>query len=215
MKFFLFLICSFVSFALFAQNKSIGNRAVSPLALYSDEWNDPKYEHCNTAANVNYMNEEEKNIIYILNLVRTNPNLFAKTVLKKYPATSGKTYLTNDIYYYKSLMDKLLSLQALNALGPDNSCYNSAQCHASSSGASGYVGHERKNRECKEKKYYYGECCEYGHDDALDIVMSLLIDENVPSLGHRDICLSPYKFIGVSMQPHRKYKINTVLDFYY
>ena len=49
----------------------------------------------------------------------------------------------------------------------------------------------------------------------LEIILSLLIDHDVPSLGHREICLSPeFKSVGVSVQPHNsKYNQNAVLDF--
>jgi hypothetical protein len=77
------------------------------------------------------------------------------------------------------------------------------------------VGHERKTQDSKLKKHYYGECCDYGHNDALEIVLSLLIDEGIPSLGHRDVCLSNYVKLGVAIQPHKRYGTNTVLDFYY
>jgi len=189
--------------------------AVSPLAAYSTEWNDVKYNECNTAANTSYMTSSEKNVIYILNLIRSNPVLFANTVLKKYPSVSGKQYLVNDAYYYKSLVTDLTNMEPKEILKPDNACYISAECHASTSGASGYFGHERKTRDCKTKKHYFGECCDYGNFDPLEIVLSLLIDKDVPSLGHRYICLGDYTKIGVSIKPHSKYRTNTVLDFSY
>jgi len=61
------------------------NEESSPLADFSIEWNDPRYQVCNTARDAGYMNEDEKNVIYILNLARYNPRLFAATVIKKYP----------------------------------------------------------------------------------------------------------------------------------
>ena len=71
---------------------------------------------------------------------------------------------------------------------------------------------ERKRNDCE--KDFYGECCEYGNDDPMEIVMSLLLDYDVPSLGHRKICLSEtYNLIGVSIQPHKNYTYNSVLDF--
>ena len=200
---------------LFSQNSKPGISTVSPLSAYSSIWSDIKYTKCNTAANATFMSNAEKNVIYILNLIRTNPALFAKTVLQKYPAVSGKNYLTNDTYYYQSLISTLLAMQPQELLNPDNACYNSAKCHAYSSGVAGYVGHVRRSKDCKIKKHYYGECCDYGNADPLDIVLSLLLDEGVPSLGHRNICLGDYTKIGVSIQPHRKYGNNTVLDFYY
>ncbi len=209
----LFLLQS--SLLLFSQNSIKPVIVVSPLALYSSQWNDDKYSKCNTAANAPYLRKSEKDVIYILNLIRSYPALFAKTVLKKYPAISGNDYLVDDTYYFKSLVDTLLTLAPMQMLYPDKACFISAKSHAYQSGITGYVGHERKAPDSKLKKHYYGECCDYGHKDALEIVLSLLIDEGIPSLGHRDICLSNYSKVGVSIQPHKKYGTNTVLDFYY
>jgi uncharacterized protein YkwD len=106
-------------------------------------------------------------------------------------------------------------LQPLEILQPDPLNYTSAECHAVSSGKKSYAGHKRLTKECKEKQHYLGECCQYGYSDPLSIVMDLLIDQDVPSLGHRYICLDKdYTKIGVSMQPHKQYGTNTVLDFY-
>ncbi len=203
------------SLNMYAQTASINTIAVSPLSTYSNAWNDPKYSKCNTAANTPYLSSDEKEIIYILNLVRTDPGLFSKTVLKKYPSLSGKGYLADDEFYYLSLVSTLNKMQPINTLMPDRSSYESALCHASSSGASAYVGHKRTNSNCEKKKIYNGECCYYGSSDPLEIVLSLLIDEGVPSLGHRNIILSSYNKVGVSIQPHKKYGTNTVLDFLY
>lgn len=215
MKYFFSFFLLHTSLLLFAQTGNITGSAVSPLAQYGNEWSDIKYSKCNTAANAAYMSKPEKEVIYILNLIRTYPALFAKTVLKKYPALSGNGYLADDIYYFKSLVDTLLALKPKQMLYPDNDCFISAKTHAYQSGITGYVGHERKSYESKSKKHYYGECCDYGRKDPLDIVLSLLIDEGIPSLGHRTVCLSDYAKIGVSIQPHKRYGTNAVLDFYY
>lgn len=191
-----------------------GTTPVSPLAIYSAEWNNPVYLKCNTAKDANYMTGPEKEVIYILNLLRTNPALFAKTVVKQYPEKSGQGYLVNS-WYYTSLLDTLKKIKPIVVLKPDINCFNSAQCHALYAGATGYAGHDRSSAECQSKKYFNGECCDYGNKEPLEIVMSLLIDEGVPSLGHRDVCLSPYKKIGVSIQAHQKYRYNAVLDFSY
>jgi hypothetical protein len=191
-----------------------GSNLSSPLSKFSSEWNDPKYLQCNTASSASYMNSKEKEIVYILNLLRTSPRLFASTVVKKYPEYSGNLNLRRTTEF-KSLMKTLENMKAVPLVAPDALCYASAQCHAYSSGQRGYVGHERKDKNCKSKKYFNGECCDYGHQDPLDILMSLLVDEKVPSLGHRMICLGPYRIMGVSIQPHRSYGYNAVLDFSY
>ena len=215
MKWSLPFISVFYCSILFSQTSAISVTGVSPLAAYSEKWNELKYNACNTAVVSSYMSRKEKEVIYILNLVRTNPALFANTVLKKYPSVSEKDYLTDDVYYYKSLVDTLLTLKPQQLFYPDEKCWRSAQCHAYSSGLSGYIGHQRKTKICKIKKNYQGECCDYGNADPLDIVLSLLIDEGVPSLGHRYLLLNSYSKAGVSIQPHKKYGTNTVIDFYY
>jgi uncharacterized protein YkwD len=182
--------------------------APSPLAFYSPEWNnaDSNFVQCNTAINADYMSPNEKDVIYILNLVRSSPALFANTVIKKRKDLQGK--------YCTSLINKLLAMQPLNLLEPNEQCYNSAECHAAS-GTHGYVGHIRQTAACKSKQYFDGECCDYGHNVALEIVLSLLIDDGVPSLIHRTIFLGEFNEVGASVQSHSKYGYCAVLDFHY
>lgn len=215
MKYYCTAFLLIFSATLFSQTHSLSAVAVSPLASYSNVWNDIKYSKCNTAVNAAYLSKDEKDVIYILNLIRTNPALFAKTVLKKYPSASGNGYLAEDTFYFLSLVKTLEKMEPLNMLHPDIKCFESAQCHAIKSGLTGYVGHERKTKDCKTIKHFYGECCDYGHSDPLEIVLSLLIDEGIPSFGHRLVCLGSYAKIGVSIQDHTRYRHNAVLDFYY
>jgi uncharacterized protein YkwD len=109
----------------------------------------------------------------------------------------------------------MLTLKPVKLLYPDSLCFAGAQCHALNSGAEGYVGHTRSTEECSQKRYFSGECCDYGHNKPLDIILSLLIDEDVPSLGHREILLSDYRKMGISIQFHKLYRFNAVLDFQY
>jgi len=208
----LLLVIPFTAFNSFNNYKSIV--ASSPLSNFSTEWNQTKYSVCNTAIHVSYMSAEEKKLIYIINLMRSNPVLFVNTVSSKYPDSANMPNIKNSSYY-KSLMNTLRNQEPLGLLYPDSICYVSANCHAISAGKNGYVGHNRQTEDCKNKWVFNGECCDYGHNQALDILMSLMIDEGVASLGHRKICLSPYNKIGVSLQPHVVYGNNTVLDFLY
>lgn len=213
MKYLFSILLSFTSFSQFAQTGNIAYSTVSPLAQYSAEWNNIKYVKCNTAATAAYMSSSEKEIIYILNLIRSYPALFARTVLKKYPALSGNNQLADDKYYFQSLMDTLLIMEPKQMFYPDNACFQSARAHARQSGITGYAGHERMTPESKSKKNYNGECCDYGRSSPLEIIMSLVIDDGIPNLGHRKICLMDFTKIGVSIQPHKKYGTNAVLDF--
>ena len=159
------------------------------------------------------MNADEKEVIYILNMARKNPGLFASSVVKQYPDKSGQGYIRNS-GYYKSLLSGLQKQKPMQSLIPDSLCYESAFCHAQITGKGGIVGHYR-NAECQKKQYFNGECCDYGHNKPLDVLMAFFIDDGIASLGHRKICLDSYKKIGVSIQPHASYGHTAVLDFIY
>jgi len=59
-----------------------------------------------------------------------------------------------------------------------------------------------------------GENCSYGFETAIDIVLSLLIDEGVKNKGHRQNILSEdFNSIGVAIRPHITYRVNCVMDF--
>lgn len=213
MKLYLFAALPFFVFILMLRkNERVADP--SPLAAFSAEWNDPKYLACNTAGATRYMSAAEKEVVYVLNLLHSNPKLFANTVVMKYPDYKKRVHLKN-IPEYKSLLDTLRKVRTLPLLFPDSLCFESAKCQAISAGKLGYIGHERKTDECKAKKRHDGECCQYGYNDALSIVMALLIDQGVSSFGHRFLCLSEYGHIGVAIQPHTGYGHNTVIDFYY
>lgn len=184
----------------------------SPLASYSSEWNHAKYESCHTAVSATYLSQTEKDLIHILNLARAYPALFLNTVVLQYPEKSEQPWLRKS-HYYQSLVEDFKKLDAQWILKPELSLFTSASCHASSSGTASYVGHERITDACRDVSKYSGECCHYGSDtEALDILMSLLIDEDVPSLGHRRILLGNFTRIGVAIRPHLQYKSNTVMD---
>lgn len=152
----------------------------------------------------NFMTKKEIEVIQFINVARMYPLWFIVFAELQKPQTENEISLVN-------LLKKMKTIP--NPLKMDSLNFISAKCHAISSGKIGYVGHDR-HENCKSN--FYGECCDYGNESALEIVKSLLIDEGVPSLGHRKICLdSSYTKIGVSIQPHIKYRSNAVLDFSY
>ena len=188
--------------------------ALSPLNQFSTVWNEPKYDAANSACTVTYMSAAEKEVINIINLAWMDPSLFESTVISQYPAFVHKAELKNSSYY-RSLIVSMKKLQPLNILLPNTFCFKSALCHAQTSGKAGYVGHERITPDCKKASFFFGECISYGYDEPIDIVMSLLIDEDIPSLGHRKNLLGNYKSAAVSIQPHTTYRYNTVIDLAY
>jgi hypothetical protein len=206
------LSCSyfFLAFCLLIAGQSL--HAQSPLAEFGAGWSDARFDACNTAANTTWLSKEERQIIYLINIVRRHPQLFLQQVVEQWPTYKDRPgFETNN--YYRSLCDDLEKQQPMPLLQPDSLLWVSARCHAVSSGRSGYTGHDRQTASCAQKEKFEGECCNYGSSTALEVVMELLIDEDVPSLGHRKILLRGFNRIGVSMQPHSTYRFNTVLDF--
>ena len=63
----------------------------------------------------------------------------------------------------------------------------------------------------------WGENCAYGYYTARDFIMGLLIDDNVPSRGHRDNILnSKYTQVGIGLATgHATYNTVLVTDFGY
>jgi hypothetical protein len=161
----------------------------------------------NTGKNAEFMNGEEKETLTLINLARLYPRQF----LKLYMDYAGSMAVSGNTYY-TSLTKDLKTMEPCGALLPDKAMYESAKCWATEAGKEGIVGHDRKN--CAG--YFNGECCSYGSGTGLDIVMQLLIDDGVKSLGHRHICLDRYyTLVGISLQPHKTYGVNAVLDFTY
>ncbi len=185
---------------------------LNPLAKFSNEWNKEVYSKCNTAKDLKYLSNTEQDVIWILNMVRQNPVLFLNSVMLDSKSDVFKTPKERSSYYNSLVADLKILTPNQKPLMPDSNLFVSAKCHAYESGKTGYVGHDRKKNACIED--FYGECCYYGLEDPFVVVISLLIDEKIRSLGHRKIMLSKaFSFIGVSTQSHIDYGTNTVLDF--
>ena len=165
----------------------------------------------NTASEISYLKKEEKQVFYYLNLIRINPKLFAQTFLLE-----NKDQI-DCLSYYESLYEQLMNMNSLNPIYFDEEFYLYAKCHAIQSGKLDYVGHNRKNGSgCDPiiSNHSWGECCYYGENNPLAIVLDLLVDCNYSDLGHRKIMLSAkFKSMGVFIAPHKSYSYNTVLNF--
>ena len=188
-----------------------------PLVAQSNPW--PAWDAdvvtaLNTAADSEYLNEEEKKVILFMNMARHDGPLFAKTFLTAYMQENQPEKNS----YTKSLQKDLKKITSLTPLLPEEDLTAIAQGHAQKSGEKGTTGHSdfKKRFEPYMGKPYnhVGENCSYGYEKAIDIVISLLIDEGIKSLGHRNNILSPdFNSIGVAIRPHKTYLTNCVMDF--
>lgn len=178
------------------------------------EWEADVVVSLNTASNSEYLNEEEKKVILFMNMARFNGSLFDQTFLQIYIEENqlGKSS------YVRSLKRDLNKLSSLPPLMPEEDLTSVAQGHAQKSGEKGTTGHSgfknRFNPLMGNPYNHVGENCSYGYEKAIDIVISLLIDEGIKELGHRHNILSPdFNSIGVAIRPHKTYRVNCVMDF--
>jgi uncharacterized protein YkwD len=176
-------------------------------------WDPAILAKANTAKNDSTLTAEEKKVIFYMNLVRLDPATFMQIELKHY---MDSTKLNDG--YTKSLTKTLLTAKPMEALTPSKALNDFAKEHAIRFGKENKIGHGNYKDRIKNIIGNYNntmaENCDYGNDNAFDIVMSLLIDEDIKDLAHRTNILNPvYKFAGVSIKPHRGYKWNCVMDF--
>lgn len=192
--FFIFLFCN-LFFGLF---------------LGQSEWTNEELKNVKTYPAFAYNQTEQDAIMYI-NMARLYPLKFIELELTGYfgPVEFGD-YLINS-KYKKSLIQELKKIKPMGALHYDKDLHGFAECFAKEQGKSGYTGHDRKR--CP--KGVFAECVSYGCSTGKDIAMQLLIDHNVPSLGHRKICLNPdYSKVGITSNKHKTSEYCAVLDIY-
>ncbi|MFH1005463.1 MAG: CAP domain-containing protein [Bacteroidota bacterium] len=183
------------------------------------KWDAATLEKANSAKDISSLSAEEKKVIYYVNLVRLNSDLFAKTYFQKY-MDSTKTKLTT---FSRSLQHDLTAkYKPMDILTVKQDLLEEALEHAKDLGKSGKTGHfasDGKSYDFRVKKFknIYSsvvENCGYGHQDAISIVIKLLINEGQGSIEYRKNILDKnLKYIGVSIQPHKKEKWNCVMDF--
>ena len=186
-------------------------------------WSDAELERANTAKDVGYLSVEEKKTIMLVNLARIDGKKYLQTYFQQFiNSTPYNEMNSSKNKYMVSLRADLDKVKNLPMLLPDEGLSKAAKYHAKDSGKNGLFGHTSSNGTIMSKrlpKYVKGwnriaENCSYGYDEATNIVGQLLLDNDVPSLGHRKSILdNRLEFIGVGIAPHTKYKFNCVMDF--
>ena len=174
------------------------------LNSFAEELSESEITKANTAIDVSYLSAEEKEVIKYVNLVRMYPKKFCRLEVLSINANLGSPLLRRyRSSYGKSLVKELKAMKPLDPLVLSPSLYVDAKCFAKEQGETGEIGHKRE--KCVPRKNE-AECCHYGSDNGLEIVLSMLIDYNVPSLGHRRNLLDArYKRIGVAIGRHVRY----------
>jgi hypothetical protein len=181
-------------------------------------WPDTTLAKANSAIDVTYMNEEEKQVVFYINLCRINPKVFSETYLQDF-IKDNDIKKDRDV---KELYKVLENTDSKKILEPSELLTSAARTHAKDMGETGRTGHNASDGTPFQKRMmavsesYSGinENANYGTEKALDIVVDLLIDKNVPSKGHRkNILNTDSRYIGVAIEPHKRYGVNCVQNF--
>lgn len=179
-----------------------------------DSWDAEVVRSLHTGRDIPWLNQEEQKVILFMNMARHNGPLFAETFVKAYVEENQ----IKNTGYLRSLYKDLDKASELGPLIPEEDLTAVAQQHAVKSGETGHVGHrdmKKRFEPLRGNPYYeWGENCSYGYDEALGIVIILLIDEDIKGMGHRkNILKESFNSVGVAIRSHKSYRVNCVMDF--
>lgn len=186
----------------------------------------------NTAANASYLSPIEKEIVYEINLFRSNPADYAE----KYIAPLAKLFKGKLLYYPndKPLLTKegaravnecvreLKRATPLSVVYPSSGLTKAAADHVkdqSKTGKTGHYGSDRSDSKTRMERYgdwkvRIAENIAYGGTSARQVIIYLLIDDGEYERGHRKNFLRPeLKTVGVSSGNHPVYNSMVVMDF--
>jgi hypothetical protein len=155
--------------------------------------------------------EAEVETLLHLNLARMYPKKYWELELSVWQMP--KTYSRgDDADEMQSLKRLLTTLEPMQPVRPHDGLKAEAACLAQEQSRSGRTGHNR-SAACPTTNGWWAENCSYGMESGRDVIAQFLIDNDVPSLGHRMNCLNPiYTIVGISQASHAKFHFVTVMD---
>jgi hypothetical protein len=185
-----------------------------------------------TAKDVYYLNELERQVIHELNKVRSNPKRYAEEYMEELRAFfEGKVYTypgrtpinsAEGIFPLNECIGILKKTDPMPILEPAEGLAKAANLLTEEQQKHGGIGHISRNGSTPQSRMerfgdWYNCSAEditYGSFEARQIVITLLIDDGVPSRGHRQNILSPcFRFAGVSFNGHPTYHSMCVIDY--
>ena len=143
--------------------------------------------------NVTYMSNEELAMMDEINLLRSNPVAYIPYIEQyKRDIQSGKSF-GSSLAVCDELIAELRQTPALSILRPEPCIYNAAKKHGLDQKSRGSTGHDgsdgswpwdRVKRECTQMTHG-NENLVGGPADVREAVILLLVDDGIPSRGHR------------------------------
>lgn len=198
------------------------------------ETSSPKWkpEIIDTTAGADYLTKTEREVIIELNMMRTDPPAYARHFLEpmkplyrgkllKYPGEIAIS-TSEGVAALEECIKALSGVKPLRPLFPKKGLTLAARDHAADQAETGAIGHAGSDGSTTVSRIErhgkwnisIGENIDYGNDDARRIVAALLIDDGVPSRGHRKNMLDAgFRFVGVAAGSHKVYRHMCVMDF--
>jgi hypothetical protein len=195
-------------------------------------WSLDEIKNADTGKECDFLTEDEKATLVLINLARIYPKKFAEHYLKPYRRAftgnivsrpGGINLLTSEgAAAVTDCIDHMTGRAPARALAPSAGLSHAARDHAADQGPSGEMGHVGSDGSTLSERIsmhgkwggYCGENISYGHEDPTEILISLLVDDGVPSRGHRDNLLKGvFNKVGIAIGPHEKYGHMCVMDF--
>lgn len=196
-------------------------------------WTKEELDMANTARNASYLNEEEKKVILYMNLARMDGEKFFNTYFQDFTTAYNADMLRYSNYndlkvnrkdkYYRGLEQDLKAVKGYPLFYPDETLTWTAQQHIKDMARHNLAGHNSSDgRTVSDRisKYFPGramaENLAFGFSKGLANVCMLLLDKNVPDLGHRkNILGTAYQLnlVGVSIGSHPGYRYCAAMDF--
>ncbi len=189
-------------------------------------------DNLNTAANAGYLSPIEKEMVYEINLFRSNPAAYAEKYIaplagrykgKLFNYPNDKPLMTREgVRALNECVRELSRANPVPIVYPNHGLSKAASDHVKDQSGTGRTGHHGSDRsDSKIRIERYGnwkvriaENIAYGGISARQVVIYLLIDDGVSGRGHRKNMLQPdFNAIGVAAGKHPVYGEMFVMDF--
>jgi uncharacterized protein YkwD len=173
-----------------------------------------------------------REVLVELNVVRQKPQEFAKYVEefrqrfkndKTFTMPGGATMSVQEgVRAVDEAIAFLKKSKPVGSLEFSTGLSLAARDHVNDLGPKGTVGHNgadgsdpfERMKRYGEWETTAGENIAFGHDDARMIVIQLIVDDGVPSRGHRTNIFQPkFKTVGISFGDHKTFRHMCVMDF--
>ena len=155
-----------------------------------------------------HFEELDKGCLEAHNQIRTNPKSFLpdlEAILASFEGNTMKNKFGEKVGTHegpsavKEAIDYLNSANPLPPLKWNKKISKAAEDHTKDIGPKGITGHDGSDGCTMEDRLlrhglpesWMGECIDFGSKDGRSVVISLVIDDNVPSRGHRSNIFNP------------------------